>query len=112
MAAEIVDLQAIIAARQIQCIHERARLERWISSIPDSFTRQIFAYRFIEGYSWVRVARIIGGNTPASVKQRCYRYLKECDGKGPDAPQDAAEKPQAGDGKEIYPAEREARREA
>ena len=47
--AEIVDLKAIIAAKQIQCIHERTRLERYISGIPDSLTRQIFALRFIKG---------------------------------------------------------------
>lgn len=80
MAAEIVDLQAIIAARQIQCIHERARLERWISEIPDSLTRQIFLLRFAECLSWSQVANRVGGNnTEGSVKMICYRYL---DGKG------------------------------
>lgn len=77
LAAEIVDLQAIIAARQIQCIHERARLERWISAIPDSLTRQIFILRFVECMSWVQVAfRVGGGNTEAGVKMICYRYLR------------------------------------
>ena len=77
LAAEIVDLQAIIAARQIQCIHERARLERWISEIPDSLTRQIFQHRFVDGLTWVQVAlRVGGGNTEGSVKMICYRYLK------------------------------------
>lgn len=78
LAAEIVDLQAIIAARQIQCIHERARLERWISAIPDSLTRQIFTLRFVDGMSWVEVAvQIGGGNTVDGVKKRCYRYLHD-----------------------------------
>lgn len=77
LAAEIVDLQAIIAARQIQCIHERARLERWISDIPDSLTRQIFTLRFAECMSWAQVAaRVGGGNTVDGTRQRVYRYLK------------------------------------
>ncbi len=80
LALELVDLQAIIAARQIQCIHEQARLERWISDIPDSLTRQIYHYRFVEGYSWFKVAQAIGGNTADSVKQRCYRYLRRAEG--------------------------------
>lgn len=76
LAAEIVDLQAIIAARQIQCIHERARLERWINEIPDSLTREIFKCRFVECMSWLQVARSVGGsNTEGSVKMICYRYL-------------------------------------
>lgn len=77
MVAEIVDLKALIAAKQIQCIHERNRLERYISSIPDSLTRQIFALRFINGLNWYQTAMHIGGgNTEDSVRQRVYRYLK------------------------------------
>jgi hypothetical protein len=78
LAAEIVDLKAIIMARQIQYIHEKARLERWIDQIPDSLTRQIFRYRFAEGMSWGDVAvQIGGGNTVDGVKKRCYRYLHD-----------------------------------
>lgn len=74
--AEIVDLEAIIAAKQLQCIHERNRLERWIVAVPDSLLRQIFTLRFINGLSWLQVAMHIGGgNTEAGVKMLCYRYL-------------------------------------
>ena len=76
MAAEIVDLKAIIAAKQIQCIHERQRLERYISTIPDSLTRSIFELRFANGLPWTQVAACLGGgNTTDGVKKRCYRYL-------------------------------------
>ena len=78
LAAEIVDLKAIIAAKQIQCIHERQRLERYISEIPDSLTRSIFELRFANGLSWSQVAEYLGGgNTIEGVKKRCYRYLKD-----------------------------------
>lgn len=80
LAAEIVDLQAIIAARQIQCIHERARLERWVNAIPNSVIRQIFLLRFADGLSWVEVAEAMGDDfTEYTVKQRCYRYLRTGD---------------------------------
>ena len=76
--AEIVDLKAIIAAKQQQCIYERNRLERYIADIPDSHTRQIFKDRFVEGMSWPKVAHSIGGNnTTDSVKKICYRYIKK-----------------------------------
>ena len=75
--AEIVDLKAIISAKQQQCIYERNRLERYISGIPDSLTRQIFALRFINGFSWHQTAmRVGGGNTDESVRKRVYRYLQ------------------------------------
>lgn len=75
--AKIVDLKALIAAKQIQCIHERNRLERYISSIPDSLTRQIFALRFINGLPWRQVAYSVGGgNTPDSCRMAVNRYLE------------------------------------
>ena len=74
--AEIIDLQAIISAKQQQCIHERNKLERWISDVPDSLLRMIFTLRFVNGLTWLQVAlHIGGGNTEAGVKMMCYRYL-------------------------------------
>ena len=76
-AAEIADLQAIIAAKQIQCIHERSRLERWINAIPDSLLRQIFSLRYVNNLSWGQVAlRVGGGNTADSVRKQHCRYLE------------------------------------
>lgn len=79
MAAEIVDLKAIISAKQQQCIHERNRLERYISGISDSLTRQIFTYRFVKGLSWWQVAARVGGNTADSVRKVVDRYLQADD---------------------------------
>ncbi|HCD91362.1 MAG TPA: hypothetical protein DEQ52_06705 [Ruminococcaceae bacterium] len=74
--AEITDLEAIIQAKIEQRIYERARLERYISDIPDSLTRQIFTLRFIEGLTWEDVADKVGGhNTGYSVKKICYRFI-------------------------------------
>lgn len=74
--ADIVDLKAIIAAKQQQCVYERNRLERYIANIPDSMTRQIFALRFINGLTWYQVAAHVGGgNTEDSVRMACNRYL-------------------------------------
>ena len=76
-AAEIIDLKAIIEAKQVQCIHEQSRLERYISSIPDSLTRQVFSLRFVNGLTWYQTAQHVGGgNSEDSVRQRVYRYLK------------------------------------
>ena len=79
MAAEIAELKALIAAKQQQCIHERNRLERYISGISDSLTRQIFTLRFVKGLSWWQVAARVGGNTADSVRKAVDRYLQADD---------------------------------
>ena len=74
--AAIVELEAVIAAKREQCIYERARLEKYIAEIPDSYIRQIFTYRFVNGLSWITVSIRLGGkNTADGVKKACYRYL-------------------------------------
>lgn len=75
--AEIVDLEAIISAKIILCVHERNRLERYIADIPDSLTRQIFTLRFINGLSWEACAAHIGGmNSGKNLSNICYRYIQ------------------------------------
>lgn len=78
LAAEIVDIKAIIHAKQIECLHERNRLERYIAGIADSETRMIFEFRFVDCMSWEQVAYHMGdGNTAERVRQVCSRYLRQ-----------------------------------
>jgi len=89
--AELVDLRDLIArkkalrsecamtihAKQILCLTERNRLERYIANVPDSLTRQIMTLRFINGLGWWQVAYSIGGNnTGDSVRMNVKRYLE------------------------------------
>lgn len=77
--ADIIDLRAIIAAKQQQCIYERSRLMRYITEINDSLTREIFIFRFVNGLSWRQVAASVGGNNTAdSCRMTCKRYLEAC----------------------------------
>lgn len=55
---------------------EKQKLLEFIQTIPDSQTRQIFTYRFVDTLTWGQVARKIGGNTVESIKMICYRYMK------------------------------------
>ena len=77
-AAEIADLKGIIEANHKQCLYERSRIERYISSLDDSLLRQIVTYRFVNGLPWEQVAACVGGgNSAGSVRMACYRYLKQ-----------------------------------
>lgn len=76
LALEIADLETIIDSKITQCIHEQNRLERYIAGIPDSRTRMIMSFRFVDGFSWGKVAyKVGGGNTADSVRKICFRYI-------------------------------------
>ena len=59
----------------------KSKIERFVNSIEDSFTRQIFYLKYIQGeekVSWWEVADKIGGNNTAdSVRKAAVRYLKK-----------------------------------
>lgn len=56
---------------------ERERLELWIAEIPDSLTRQVFTWRFVQDYTWMQVAMAVGGgNTEDSVRMLAKRYVR------------------------------------
>jgi hypothetical protein len=76
--AEIVDLARQIEEERVRFEIEKARLENYLRCIEDTQTRLIFILRFVDLKSWEEVAAAVGGNnTEGSVKQACYRYLKE-----------------------------------
>lgn len=56
---------------------ELAYLCQYIADIDDALTRRIFELRYIGRYSWMQVARRLGGgNTAEAVRKRHNRYLK------------------------------------
>lgn len=68
----------IIHAKQLLCLAERDKLERYIADLPTSLLRMIFTYRFVNGLTWEQVSASIGWRTTAdSVRQMCYRYLRD-----------------------------------
>ena len=62
LTAMIIDLEEVIKARLVLAQKERIRLERYIMTIPDSLTRQIFEDRFVSLMSWDEVSVDIGGD--------------------------------------------------
>ena len=76
--AAIADTRAAIEAKINLSVVEYNKLSRYIATVDDSLMRQILTLRFVEGMSWRKVARSIGGgNTEDSVKQACSRFLRK-----------------------------------
>ena len=52
-------------------------VEAYINSIEDSRVRRIIRYRFVDGMSWIRVARAMGGNyTSDNCRMMIERFLE------------------------------------
>lgn len=63
--------------RLAQCRIELIRLNDYISVCPDSLTRQILTYRFVNGLSWNQVAASVGCSiTCEAAKKIAYRYIR------------------------------------
>lgn len=77
-AVEIADLRAVIEQKLKRCLAEQQRLEAYIAGIEDSFLRQIFTCRFVEGLSWRQVADKAGGkNSAGNLYKMAYRFVKK-----------------------------------
>ncbi len=60
-----------------RCTELKDRIEKFINSIDDSLTRQIFYYRFVKCMPWKKVSYMTGGyNSDEGVRKIAERYLK------------------------------------
>lgn len=79
LAIEIADLTTEIEMLQAEIAEAEKPIEEFITEIHDAQTRMVFRLRFMRCCTWKEVAALIkGGNTEASVKTICYRYLESC----------------------------------
>ena len=77
-ATKIADLKTLLELNLEKSFYELNRLDRFIQSIEDSLLRQIITYRFVNGYSWSKIAFQIGGNnTPDGLRIKMMRFLRE-----------------------------------
>lgn len=75
-ASKIEELKIILTDKQYKVLTERNKLEQYIASVDDSYMRQIITLRFVDGFSWKKVAIEIGGNNTAdSVRKACKRFI-------------------------------------
>ncbi len=81
-ALEVAEIEQIIKSKMDRCVRERLKLEKYIADIPDSLTRRIFTLRFVDGLSWLKVARAIGGSmTSDCARMICNRYIEKAEQK-------------------------------
>lgn len=58
--ARIIKLNNLLCRRKCKCEDLKLEIEEFISSIPDSLTRRVFQYRYIDELGWLQIAMRIG----------------------------------------------------
>lgn len=75
--AELDHYRAKLTNRLERCRIELIRLNDYISACPDSLTRQMLTYRFVNGLSWDQVAASVSNcMTVDAAKKKVYRYIR------------------------------------
>lgn len=54
-----LDIERIIEIKRSEIMCELAAIETFIQSIPDSTAQAIIDYRYIRGWSWTKIARMV-----------------------------------------------------
>ena len=62
--------------RQLQrAINQRMEIEEYIASIDDSQIRQVIRLKYVQGYSWQRVATVLGYRDEGTMRKKLDKYL-------------------------------------
>ena len=69
-------LRDVLVERKVKCEQLKIKIEDFISNIPDSRTRRVFQYRYIDGLTWQQVSRRIGGYEESYPRKIHDRYLE------------------------------------
>src|SRR5690606_12278214 len=68
-------VKSLLVDRKEKCEDMKIEIEKFISTIPDSRTRRVFQYRYIDGLTWQQVSRRIGGYEESYARKIHDRYL-------------------------------------
>ena len=68
--------KSVLQERLNDLLEVDIEIEEFINTLPTARLQSIFEYKYIDGYTWQKIAFIIGG-TEESLKQECSRFLKE-----------------------------------
>lgn len=69
-------LKVILNERYDKLLNTQIEVEEFIDTIPTSRLRSIFEYRYLDGYSWIKISQLIGGkSTEDSIRMEHDRFL-------------------------------------
>ena len=70
--------KSILQERYNDLLEVQTEIEEFINTLPNARLQMIFEYRYIDKYTWSKIAYILGGNsTEDSVRKEHDRFLNE-----------------------------------
>ncbi len=75
-ATELTYLDEMIEKALARCMHLYTLAFGYIDTIEDSMTRQIFRYRYLDGFTWDKVAQSIGEYDEQIPRKRHDAFLR------------------------------------
>lgn len=69
-------VKSLLVDRKDKCEDMKIEIEKFISTIPDSRTRRVFQYRYIDRLTWQQVSSRIGGYEESYARKIHDRYLE------------------------------------
>ncbi len=76
----LIRKKEILIDRLKKCEELKLQIEEFISNIPDSLTRRVFQYRYIDNLNWQQIARRIGKYDESYPRKVIHdRYLESLD---------------------------------
>ncbi|MGN9164946.1 hypothetical protein ACTNDY_06615 [Tissierellaceae bacterium HCP3S3_D8] len=75
----LIKLNRLLNKRKEKCEDMKLQIEEFISTIPDSRTRRVFQYRYIDNLSWQAIAIRIGKIHESYPRKIHDRYLESLD---------------------------------
>lgn len=70
-------LKKLLIKRKNKCEDMKLEIEEFISNIPDSRTRRVFQYRYIDNMEWLPISRRFGKYDESFARKIHERYLEK-----------------------------------
>ena len=65
-----------IAANVVRCERLASEIQTFINDIEDSGVRRVFTLRYLKGYTWQKIAFVLGAHDESVPRKRHDRYLQ------------------------------------
>ena len=70
-------IKQLLIKRKNKCEDMKLEIEEFISNIPDSRTRRVFQYRYIDNMEWLPISRRFGKYDESFARKIHERYLEK-----------------------------------